>query len=53
VADFLFIVSRNEPKQYLYLKHVFATRAGTWSLIDEEATAPEPAAAAGGATQWC
>jgi hypothetical protein len=24
VADFLFIVSRNEPKQYLYLKHVFA-----------------------------
>ena len=24
MADFLFIVSRNEPKQYLYLKHVFA-----------------------------
>jgi len=24
VADLLFIVSRTEPKQYLYLKHVFA-----------------------------
>ena len=24
MPDFLFIVSRNEPKQYLYLKHVFA-----------------------------
>ena len=24
MADFLFIVSRNEPKQYLYLKHVYA-----------------------------
>jgi len=25
------------PSQYLYLKHVFADEAGTWSLIDEEA----------------
>ena len=24
MADLLFIVSRTEPKQYLYLKHVFA-----------------------------
>ncbi len=24
MADLLFIVSRNEPKQYLYLKHVYA-----------------------------
>ena len=24
VADLLFIVSRTEPKQFLYLKHVFA-----------------------------
>ena len=23
MADFLFIVSRNEPKQFLYLKHVY------------------------------
>ena len=24
MADLVFIVSRTEPKQYLYLKHVFA-----------------------------
>ena len=27
MADLVFIVSRTEPKQYLYLKHVFADQS--------------------------
>jgi len=51
VADLLFIVSRTEPKRYMYLKHVYADEhRDVVPRPSGRRTAPKPEAAADRAT---
>jgi hypothetical protein len=51
MAELVFIVSRTEPKQYLYLKHAFCGREqGCSSGPPHRRAAPELEAAADGKT---